>query len=164
MTKRALSVLVSCLLALFATLAAPARAQLTFTLQNSSVTVVQNETASITATLLNETGTAIDLNELVLSVDPPLTFDPNPFLNNFPFTINPGESFTGVLFDIRVPFDAPVGTYGGLVSLNDLNGPVTEILPFTVNVTATTAPEPGVLALLLLAGVPVGMVRLRVRR
>jgi hypothetical protein len=76
------------------------------------------------------------------------TLDDNPFFNDFPLSLDPGQSFTGELFHVQVSPDAALGSFDGVFYLlggADSNAEsVLASADFTVNVT----PEPSSLVLL----------------
>ena len=83
------------------------------------------------------------------------TLDTDPFLNNAPFFLSPGNSYSGLLFNVVVPGNTAAGT--GLGSFNILGGAtefsVDTIATSTFAVAVTTAPvaatpEPSSLVLL----------------
>ena len=91
----------------------------------------------------------IFLNSDSFTIDSPLSLDDLPFLLNFPFTLNPGQSVTDVLFEVTVPAGIHFGLYSGDFAvlgganggaLNNISGNV----PFSLQVT----PEPSTWLLL----------------
>jgi hypothetical protein len=92
------------------------------------------------------------------SLDPPLTDDTDPFLNNFPLTLSFARgTFYGEMFDITVPVGTAPGDYVGWVEvLGGVNSDSMDVLgspqSITVDVMAgapSPAPEPSTFLLLL---------------
>ncbi len=96
------------------------------------------------------------------------SFDSSPFNANFPFFLNPGDSFTGEILDITLPAGSAVGNYLGSLTLDggatDISNDVLGTVDFTVSVTsaATVTPEPS--TWLLMATGALGMTALLRRR
>jgi hypothetical protein len=107
-------------------------------------------TATATAPLSN-TG-PVFLNSDSANVDSPLLLDDSPFFNNFPFFLDPGDSFTGVIVTVTVPSGTPSGTYFGSFEVlgGDTSGDFNPITP-NVSFDVTVTPEPATW-LFLLAG------------
>lgn len=88
------------------------------------------------------------LNGDAFTVNGPLVLDDSSFFNNFPFFLSPGQSYTGPLFTLLLPPNAPLGSYDGTFTL--LGGATDTAFsalfnaPFSVVVT----PEPSSLLLL----------------
>jgi hypothetical protein len=108
--------------------------------------------ATVSAPITN--GFAVNLNADSFNVDAPLTLDDSAFFSEFPFFLNPGDSFTGLLFTVFLPTTTANAVYNGSFSIlggadanagNDLAD-----VTFEVN---TTTPEPPTI-LLLGAGLP----------
>jgi hypothetical protein len=79
---------------------------------------------------------------------PGATIDDSPFLDNFPFYLAPGQSYTGDLFDLTVPLGATLGTYDGtFVILGGSDGSADSILS-TADFRVTVTPEPSSILLL----------------
>jgi hypothetical protein len=100
------------------------------------------------ATATNNSASTVDLNGDNTFVDSPLTVDDSPFNNNWPFTLGPGDSYSGLLFNVDVP-PGTLGDYsgsfqilGGYDNSGDLN--VLGTANFEVEVT----PEPTSIVLL----------------
>ena len=64
-----------------------------------------------------------DLNGITSNISPAngFDFDSDPFLTAFPFSLAPGESYSGLLFRLTVPAGSAVGPYLGSVAL--IGGP-----------------------------------------
>lgn len=77
-----------------------------------------------------------------------VALDDSPFYDNFPLSLNPGQSFTGQLFDLQVPLNFALGNFDGVFCLlGGADGNAESVLSsadFTVNVI----PEPSSLVLL----------------
>jgi hypothetical protein len=108
---------------------------------------------TFTATVTNNDPTDIVyLNSDSTSMNPPLVLDDSPFFANFPLSLNPGASYSDVLFTIFIPDGTSPGPYYG--SFTILGGSPTD---FTDEVGSTnfeadvTQPVPEPSSLLLLA-------------
>jgi hypothetical protein len=112
------------------------------------------------ATVTNNSNQVVYLNSDAFNVDSPLTLDDSPFNDSYPFFLDAGDSYTGVLFNVDVPEGTPLGLYTGQFEILG-GGPsddtdVAGSADFDVSLT----PEPssfllfgaGVLALGFLAG------------
>jgi len=101
------------------------------------------------------------------SLASPLTSNDDGFLLGFPLSLDPGESFAGLLFTITLPPGINAGPYlGSFAILGGTDGSAQDELAqvnFTVNATDGTSavPEPDSLMLLAtgLAGMMVGVKR-----
>jgi hypothetical protein len=109
--------------------------------------------ATVTAPLKN--GGAIFLNaDNFGSLASPLTGDDDGFFLGFPLSLDPGDSFTGLLFTISLPPSIVAGPYLGSFSLlGGADGGAQDLLAtvnFTVNATSapSAVPEPGSVLLL----------------
>jgi hypothetical protein len=65
--------------------------------------------ATVSAPVTN--GAPVFLNADSTTIDYPLTLDDSPFFNNFPLSLSPGSSFTGLLFTVTVPTYVTVLNY-----------------------------------------------------
>jgi hypothetical protein len=100
------------------------------------------------------------LNSDSSTIDFPLTLDDSGFFDNFPESLNPGTSFTGLLLTVDVPADVTLfDLYDGYFEIDggrDGNaGSFLDSVNFHIEaVPASAVPEPGnlVLALMGLAG------------
>lgn len=127
-----------------------------FTLLNPAQSISSNGgillfSATVSASASN-TGSE-DLNSLEFNINPMNTFviDESGFLNSFPLSLDPGQSYTGTLFGLLVPVDSASGMYGGSVVLD--GGTANNALgtqTFSVNVTSSAAPTPEPSSFLLL--------------
>jgi hypothetical protein len=124
----------------------------TLTLDNPVLTVSPGDTVTFLATV-----SAPDTNSAAVylngdTIDPgasPFTASDSDFFNNFPFFLNPGDSFDGALFTVTLNPDAAVGTdYSGTFILeggSDGSAQDTLASPnFTIDAVAVT-PEPSYL-------------------
>lgn len=131
----------------------------TFTLLNPTQSVTASGgtlsfNASVSAPVSN-TGLE-NLNQLVFNINPANTFtiDQSGFLNNFPLYLSPGDSFTGLLFTLRVPSGSVASTYMGSVALKggasetSLNTLGTQAFTVSVAPSVAVTPEPSSLLLL----------------
>jgi hypothetical protein len=142
--------------------AAPALAD---TVNYSLTTVSQTVTAGGTATFdtliaapSSNIGSISILSDS-FSCDAGCTIDDTDF-NNTPFTLDPGESYTGPLFTVSTLSTDPAGIYEGSFDItfgDALGNTFTDSEPFEINIT----PEPG--SWLLLSTGLVGAALLRRR-
>ena len=147
---------------LFASVAAHADT-VTFTLLNpTQSTTTSGGTLSFNASVFaptTNTGSE-DLTSLQFNINPgnAFTINADPFLNTFPFTLAPGESYAGLLFTLSVPAGSLANAYTGSVDL--YGGPLNTNLgtqAFSVNVTPAVAVTPEPSSLLMLGTGLVGM-------
>ena len=105
-------------------------------------------------------GGTVFLNGFSFNVPSPLILDDSGFFNDFPFSLDPGDSFSGVLFTITLPSNTSAGLYpvtfeilgGADIGAQDTIAWVQEF-PLNVAPTASTVPEPESL-MLLAVGLP----------
>jgi hypothetical protein len=102
-------------------------------------------------------GGTVFLNGDGFTVPSPLLLDDSGFFNDFPFSLDPGDSLSGVLFTITLPSNTAAGLYtGSFQILGGANSDAQDTLgsvDFQVNVAPSTVPEPESL-MLLAAGLP----------
>jgi hypothetical protein len=124
--------------------------------------VTAGSTVSFVATVSapGTNGGTVFLNGDSFTVSSPLILDDSGFFNDFPLSLDPGDSFSGVLFTIAAPSNTTAGLY--TVTFDILGGAdgnaldtISFVPDFPVNVapTASTVPEPESL-MLLAAGLP----------
>jgi hypothetical protein len=81
-------------------------------------------------------------------VDSPLAVDDSPYNNNYPLSLDDGDSYTGVLFNLDLPADTPLGDYTGYFAIvggaTDSSQDIVGVADFNVVVT----PEPSTFLLL----------------
>lgn len=122
---------------------------------------ISGSTLSFTATVFapSTNGATIFLNADSFNVDGPLTLNDDGFFFDFPFSLDAGDSFTGVLFTVNLPTNVAPGSYDGSFQIfGGEDGSAQDLLDtvtFEVN-TSSAVPEPGTL-LLLATGLAVGM-------
>jgi hypothetical protein len=141
---------------LFASAAARADS-VTFTINNPVQSVTADGgTLSFNATAFaptTNTGSE-DLNSILVLINPDNSFtvDPNSFFNTWPLSLEPGDSFTGLLFTVAVPAGTAANTFTGSVELDGgPDGTALSTQSFTINVTpAATAATPEPSSLLML--------------
>lgn len=103
--------------------------------------------ATVTAPITN-TGT-IFLNGDSYNVNGGWFLDDSSYLNNFPLQLDPGQSYTGLLFEVSIPAD----TYPGISNdgyfeiLGGANGGSLDTIG-TTNFTVSATPEPSSILLL----------------
>lgn len=122
----------------------------TLTINNSPQNSVAGQTVDYFATVSAPSTNAapVFLNGDDFNDTLPFTIDDSSFYNTFPLSLTPGQSYTGLLFDIVLPSRAAVGTYtGSFILLGGPDGNTYNTLStagFTLNVT----PEPSSILLL----------------
>ena len=130
---------------------------ITLNLANPVQTGAAGSTLSFDATVAapsNNGGTIYLNGDNFTSLASPLISSDDDFLLGFPLSLDPGESFSGVLFTITLPSDINAGKYpGSFAILAGADGGALDELAtvdFTVNATAETSavPEPDSLMLL----------------
>jgi hypothetical protein len=146
----------------------PAQADpvLSLTLLDATPSVVSGTTTvTFDATVANPSGSSVVmyLNFDSYYVDSPLTVDDSPYNGDSNFwTLNPGDSYTNLLFNVNIPFGTPVGTYYGSFSItgeidsvgsdNNKGWDPLGTADFSITVTpeeSSPTPEPSSLVLLL---------------
>lgn len=96
--------------------------------------------ATVSAPLTN-TATE-NLNGDSFVIDSNLTLDDTSYLNTFPLSLNPGDSYTGLLFTVDVPYSAPLGIYTGTFSITGGSGIFSADTLSTANFDVNVTPEP----------------------
>lgn len=158
------------LFACLAVAASTARANLVIALDNPDQTGSPGDTLVFTGILSNAGSSAVFLNSADLNLAGG-SFTPNfidPFLNNVPLFLDPGQSTVDIeLFDIALnnPFTDVPGTYVGNYALvGGVDVDAQDVLnsanfSVTVNVPVSTVPEPSSLLLMTSA-----LIIMRLRR
>jgi hypothetical protein len=151
--KRKLTIAVMALLLTLGLSSAAAHADtVSFTLTNPTQFVdgAAGGTVTYIATVSapGSNGAAVNLNSDSFNVGAPLGLDDSDFFANFPFFLNPGDSFTGDLFTITVPAGTAPGNYSGdFEILGGSDGGSSDVLG-AVTFATTVTPEPSSFILL----------------
>lgn len=122
---------------------------LTVTLSSPFQVGVSGDVIGFVATVTNTTGSTVYLNgDNVSDVDAPLSIDDSPYFNSWPLLLGAGDSYTGLLFNVDIPWPTAVGLYTGDFQITGgADGNADDVVgdaEFDVYVT----PEPGSLLLL----------------
>jgi len=117
---------------------------LTITLLSPFQSGVSGTVIAFDATVTNTSGGTVQLAGDNFNVDAPLTLDDSPYNNNWPLSLGAGDSYTGLLFNVDIPWPTAVGLYTGVFEITDQNNDVVGYADFDVYVT----PEPSSLLLL----------------
>ena len=137
--------LVSMMIAGFLLAGTAAKADsLTITLLSPFQSGVSGTVIAFDATVTNTSGSTVYLNGDDFNVDAPLSVDDSSYLDSWPLTLGAGDSYTGLLFNVDIPWPTAVGLYTGVFEITDQNNDVVGSADFDVYVT----PEPGSLLLL----------------
>ena len=109
--------------------------------------------ATVLAPITNTGSEDLDGIQFNISPSNKFVFDSDPFLNNFPYSLAPGQSYTGLLFNLLVPSGSAANSYFGNIELD--GGPSNTSLgiqTFSANVTPTVSavPEPATWAMIIL--------------
>ncbi len=148
------------LLGLLLASATPAYAQLTFTINPSSLDGRPGDTLSFGATLSNLGADEVFLNgdNFTLFGDG-LTVDDTPLLSNFPLSLPGGGSAAGELFTVNISPDAMVGGYNGSFTFlgGATDGDFKELATQKFSVTVSV-PEPATVSLIVLGGAALAFV------
>lgn len=88
------------------------------------------------------------LNGDAYSIGAPFTFDDSGFNTNFPLFLTPGQSFTGLLFNLAVPADSTAGVYTGFFSILGGSSTLSNNVIATADISTAVTPEPSTWLLL----------------
>jgi hypothetical protein len=123
---------------------------LSLTLTNPSEGIPPGGTLSYFATVSAPT-TNIGLEYLngdTFSVSSPATLNDSGYINNFPFDLAPGQSYTGLLFTIVFPSMARIGAYPGSFAITGGSTALANTVLATSAFDALVTPEPSTFLLL----------------
>jgi hypothetical protein len=123
---------------------------LTLTLTNPDQTATPGATLTYQATVFapgTNTGT-VYLSGDAFTFAAPFPLDDSPFVFSFPLSLAAGQSFTGTLFDIPIPLNAPLGTFAGSFQITGGSTANSTTVLTSAAFTATVTPEPSDLTLL----------------
>lgn len=122
---------------------------LTLTLANPQQFAVTGSTVSFVATVsAASSNTGVEfLNGDAFNVTLPGVLNDSAF-NNFPFTLNPGQSYTGLLFTVFLPLNTPAGATSGSFSITGGSTDVASSVLATASFAVNPTPEPSSLILL----------------
>ena len=154
--KKSALVLVAALLSAGLSTGAAHADTVTLMLTNSSPSTVAGTTLNFDATVsAPSTNVGVEyLNGDSFTVSGPYSLDDSPFFNSFPSSLNPGDSYTGLLFDIVVPPGSSPGSIIGSFQLlgggsPDDDGTLASVnFDATVGAATSVTPEPPSLVLL----------------
>jgi len=139
---------------------------LNLTLTNPLAIAVPGSTLTFDATVtapLSNTGTVF-LNGDTLNLSlAGATLDDSPFLFNFPFSLNPGDTFTGDLFTVTIPSTIAQGLYNGSFEILGGSDFSSQDIIGSANFQVAATPEPSTWLLLStgIVFVAVGVTRRR---
>ena len=148
-----------------------AHAQLNFQFTQAAQSGSSGQTLTFSGTLLNAGPSEVFLNGYSTTpIAPDLTLDDTKFFNNVPFSLMPGDSWSGELFDIHIAPTAVVAdSMIGFTIIGGADGSAQDDLTtqsFSVNVPAPAVPETNTATLLGsgLVGIALYALRRRSRR
>jgi len=144
------SLLLLSLISVCALLAAKADS-LSITLEPAFQTGAPGQNLTFNATVTNFSASTVFLNGDNFYVDSPLTVDDTPFYST-PLSLDPGDSYTGPLFNVDIPAATPVGLYTGYFDIVGGADPSQQNLVGEADFNVQITPEPSSL-LLLASGV-----------
>ncbi len=88
------------------------------------------------------------INGDAYSIGAPFTVNDSGFYSNFPGFLTPGQTVTGLFFDIVVPADSAIGTYTGSFTLLGGSTAIAADSLATASFSAAVTPEPSTWLLL----------------
>jgi len=138
---------------------------LSITLFAPDQTGLPGDILSFDAKVTNDSSEVVYLNGDFALVGSPLTVDDGPYFSGYPLTLDAGESYTGVLFDVKIPSGAPEALYSGYFEITGGAGAGDGGEVGLANFNVQVAPEPSSL-LLLASGLAAfaGIIRRRMIR
>ncbi len=151
--KRAFLLLALCLALVFLA-STPARADdFTLTLNPSTQYGYPGTTVFFTATFTNNTASTVYLNGDDFNISLPgdaSWLDDSAFWSNWPLTLDPGQSWTALLFCVLIPANAPYGAnyYGYFALLGGADGNAQDVLASASWEILYPTPEPASLTLM----------------
>jgi hypothetical protein len=145
------SLAIACLLA--AGTAAKADS-LTIALTEAFQSGLSGDVIAFDATVTNTSSATENLNGDSFNVDAPLNVDDSPFDNTsvWPLTLGAGDSVTGLLFNVDIPVDTPLGLYSGTFDITGGHYSTDEEFVIgSANFDVEVTPEPPTWELMALA-------------
>lgn len=143
-----------------------AQAQIIFSLNPAGQTGAPGTIKTFNGTLANTGALTVFLNgDSFTGLSPALTLDDNPFFNNFPLFLSPGNIFTADIFTVSIANNAATGNYLGTFRVTGGADPIAQNVLAIQNFQVKVVPEPGMLSMLSVTGfISVGLFLFRRKR